>query len=150
MNTGIPASQAKQTVDSLQKILANQHILYQRLRNFHWNITGPQFGPLHKLFESFYTDFIEDIDEIAERIRALGGTAAGTFTEYLSTADLKEQPGKVPGSSDMLKQLLADYETLIQGIRRSCSGADDATQSMLTALLEKLEKQAWMIRATIA
>ncbi len=152
MKIGIPDNSRAKVADALQKVLANQHLLYQKLRNFHWNVKGKVFFGLHTLFEDFYTALAEDIDVVAERIQSLGYNAKGTYEEYLKLAVIRQEPGKYPNSEAMVKTLLEDTETLIRMLRETAEIAADngdaATEGMLTELVEKHEKQAWMLRST--
>ena len=108
-NLGLSSDQLKRVVDQLNPLLADEHVLYVRLRNYHWNVTGPNFLSLHELFEEQYGKVQEIIDELAERARSLGGRPIGTLKEFLEHSQLKEQPGEHPAAQEMCRRLLADH-----------------------------------------
>src|SRR5918998_800807 len=112
MKTNIDLSQEQRAgvVKILNTLLSDEYLLYTKTRNYHWNVTGPQFNDLHKFFEAQYEALDEVIDEVAERARALGGRAAGSLEEFRKLARLGEDVGKVPTARDMLAALLADHE----------------------------------------
>jgi len=149
---GLSEGGRRAVIDILDALLADEYLLYTKTRNYHWNVTGPQFNDLHKFFEAQYEKLDEFIDEIAERTRALGGFALGTLQELKAAARLKEQPGKYPGARDMLLNLLVDHETLVRQLRKDVAAADDrhkdaGTADFLTGLMEEHEKMAWMLRS---
>lgn len=150
-NLGL-ASKARETVLAvLGRLLADEHVLYVKTRNFHWNVTGLDFGSLHALFEKQYDELAETIDEVAERIRALGGVAPGSMKEFLKLTRLDEQPGDTLAAEKMIAALLSDHETVIRSLRvdiETVGKAGDAgTNDFLTGLMEEHEKTAWMLRA---
>ena len=153
VNIGLVPNSRQKVIDILGNIIADQYILYTKTRNYHWNVTGEDFIQYHKLFEDQYSAIDEDIDEVAERIRALGGKTPATLGEFLKSATLKEHPAKYPTAKVMITNLLADHETVIRNLRKdigSCAKLDDAgTEDFLTQLMEKHEKTAWMLRATL-
>jgi starvation-inducible DNA-binding protein len=139
-------------VELLNAVLADEYLLYTKTRNYHWNVRGPQFSELHRLFEKQYEELEEVVDEVAERARSLGGDALGTMTEFLQRARLKEAPGEYPTARDMLANLLADHEALVRQLRGdlvTCleQHGDAGTSDFLTGLMERHEKTAWMLRA---
>jgi starvation-inducible DNA-binding protein len=147
---GVDARHAIATI--LNHRLADTVVLYQKTRNYHWNVRGPRFQPLHEFFETQYDQLEEAIDEIAERVRQVGGNACGTLTEYIQMSALKEYPGEVPSEQDMIANLLIDHETVIRQLREDVDAtADDyhdmGTSDFLTGLMEAHEKMAWMLRA---
>lgn len=150
-NIGLSTKARDAVIETLSVLLADEHVIYVKSRNFHWNVTGPHFGPLHALFESHYTALAETIDEIAERIRSLGGTAPGSMAAFLKTARLSEDTGKPPKDSEMIGRLLADHEAVIRSLREAIAIAskheDEGTADFLTGLLEAHEKTAWMLRS---
>ncbi|NWF80656.1 MAG: DNA starvation/stationary phase protection protein [Chloroflexi bacterium] len=151
---GLSAANVQGTVAILSRLLADEHVLYTRLRNYHWNVVGMAFGPLHALFQEQYEALAGDIDEIAERIRSLGATAPGTMTEFLQLATLAERPGDYPDDRTMVAHLVADHEAIIRHLRRDVRATDEqyddlGTSDFLTALMEKHEKMAWLLRAHI-
>jgi starvation-inducible DNA-binding protein len=153
MDIGLKDEQRSEVCLSLQKVLANQEVFYQKLRNFHWNVVGENFHSLHTTFENFYNDIATDIDEVAERIRSLGHKSTGTFTEFLQNSDIKETPGEYPDAMKMVKILVDDEETLIRSLRKARGTAsemdDTGTEDLLIGLMEKYEKQAWMLRSIL-
>jgi starvation-inducible DNA-binding protein len=154
-NIGIPDENRQEVVAILNTVLADEFLLYTKTRNYHWNVTGPQFNDLHKFFESLYEALDEVIDEVAERTRALDGRAFGTLEEFRAKARLGEKPGAVPAARDMLATLLTDHEALIRTLREDIETVNDrlrdvGTADFLTGLLEKHEKTAWMLRSFLA
>jgi starvation-inducible DNA-binding protein len=152
-NIGLTQNSRQKAIDVLGDVIADQYVLYTKTRNYHWNVTGEDFSQYHKLFEEQYSAIDEDIDDVAERIRALGGKTPATLSEFLKSATLKEHPSKYPSAKTMIANLLADHETVIRNLRKGieiCGKADDAgTEDFLTQLMEKHEKTAWMLRATL-
>ncbi len=151
-NIGIRDGDRQSVVALLNTLLADEFLLYTKTRNYHWNVTGPQFNDLHKFFESQYEALDEVIDAVAERARALGGRAAGSLEEFRKLARLGEEVGKVPAARDMLAGLLADHEALARSLRADVDTVTDkhkdtGTADFLTGLLEQHEKSAWMLRA---
>ncbi len=140
----------------LNRALSDEHVLYIRTRNFHWNVTGMHFKSLHEFFEEQYKQIEISIDEIAERARSLGFRAIGSMTEFLAHASLKENnPAEVPDATGMLRSLLNDHESIIKQLREDIDTCDDVhkdagTADFLTEKLEAHEKMAWMIRAYLA
>lgn len=152
LNIGLEPETSSAVVEILRKQLADQHVLYVKTRNFHWNVKGPHFSELHKLYETQYDQLAEAIDETAERIVMLGGTAPGSMADYLTIARLKEHKGRLPKASDMTAELLADHEAVIRQLREDIDTVDgdlgDAgTADFLTGLMQDHEKTAWMLRA---
>lgn len=150
----LAATEASVVTELLNKVLADEFVLYTKTRNFHWNVTGPQFSSLHALFEKQYEELSEVIDEVAERVRAIGGWPAASLSEYLKTARLRESPGDRPDAPGMIERLLSDHESLVAGLRRDCEATaaqnDQGTNDLLIGVLKKHEKMAWMLRATLA
>ena len=150
-NIGISADNTKNIIDILNRLLANEYVLYTKTRNYHWNVTGMQFNDLHKFFESEYGELDGIIDEVAERCRTLGGKTVATLSEFIGNSKVKEQPDTYPEAQTMLRNLLIDHEIIIQALRQdleTCVKLGDAgTSDFLTGLMEQHEKMAWMIRA---
>lgn len=150
-NLGLSGKSRDVVLSVLERLLADEHVLYVKTRNFHWNVTGPHFGPLHELFEKQYNALAETIDEVAERIRQLGGVAPGSMKEFLKLARIDEQPGGKLEAEKMIAILLSDHEAVIRALRDGIEIADKAgdagTDDFLTGLLEAHEKTAWMLRA---
>ncbi|HEX5813955.1 MAG TPA: DNA starvation/stationary phase protection protein [Methylomirabilota bacterium] len=154
-NIDIADNDRKAVVEILNRLLSDEYVLLTKTRNYHWNVTGPQFNDLHTFFESQYDALNEVVDEVAERARQLGGRAFGTLAEFAKAARLTEQPGGAPAARDMLASLLADHETVIRGLRGDIGPVADrykdvGTSDFLTGLLEKHEKMAWMLRAFVS
>src|SRR2546423_13591719 len=122
---GLTDSQRAGVIDILNTLLADEYVLYTKTRNFHWNVTGPQFNDLHKFFEAQYTELNVIVDDVAERARALGGAAAGSLAEFTQLARLAEQPGKSLSARAMLAALLADHEAVIQHLRTDVATVGD-------------------------
>lgn len=153
INIGLPQKSSQKVINLLSRILADQYVLYTKTRNYHWNVTGEDFSQYHKLFADQYEALGGDIDEVAERIRALGGKTPATLGEFSKSARLKEHPGRYPKAKVMIENLLADHEAVIRNLRKDvevCDDVDDVgTEDFLTQLMEKHEKTAWMLRATL-
>ena len=151
-NIDIPESGRASVVDILNRLLSDEYVLLTKTRNYHWNVTGPQFNDLHKFFEGQYDELNEIVDEVAERARQLDGRAFGTLAEFAKSSRLTEQPGAVPAATEMIRVLLADHESVIRALRADIGPVaekfqDIGTSDFLTGLLEKHEKMAWMLRA---
>lgn len=149
---GLTEEQRGGVVDILNGILADQYILYTKTRNYHWNVVGPDFSELHKFFESQYEELDEAIDEVAERVRAVGGVAAGSLKEFLRTARLKEAPDRALKAKEMIADLLSNHEETVRNLRTASETVmdryhDSGTNDFLIGLMEKHEKMAWMLRA---
>lgn len=151
-NIGIDEKHCQTISAGLSCLLADSYTLYLKTQNFHWNVTGPQFLSLHELFEEHYTDLAEAIDGIAERIRALGQHAAGSFSEYSKLTKIKEATQQY-NAKQMCEQLLQDQYTLIATIRKVIVDAEKAEDhvslGLLSARLEVHESNAWMLRSLI-
>ncbi|MCX7752971.1 MAG: DNA starvation/stationary phase protection protein [Blastocatellia bacterium] len=152
MNIGLTERQREGVVEILNTLLADEFVLYAKTRNYHWNVTGPQFHELHQFFGEQYEALSDIVDEVAERARALGGPAIGTLTEFLKRTRLKEHPGKYPSARAMLANLLEDHETIIRHLRtdsETCAEKyrDMGTNDFLIELMQRHEKMAWMLRA---
>jgi starvation-inducible DNA-binding protein len=150
-NIQISESHLKKSIELLSVVLSDEMTLYVKTRKFHWNVTGESFMELHKLFQSQYTELEEIIDEVAERINKLGGKAIGTMGEFIKLTHIKENPTDNPIQKEMLAVLLADHETVIAGLRQDIDTcADDnhdaGTADLLTAILQKHETNAWILR----
>jgi starvation-inducible DNA-binding protein len=146
------ASKKADCVAALSGVLADTYVLYLKTHNFHWNVEGPRFRSLHQMFEEQYQTLWRSIDEIAERIRALGQYAPGTSAKFKALAAVKETEA-IPKCDDMLRQLIVDNETVMDtinvGLRAAQSAGDEATVSLLSDRLAYHEKQLWMMRSTL-
>ncbi|MGV0006181.1 MAG: Dps family protein [Candidatus Porifericomitaceae bacterium WSBS_2022_MAG_OTU9] len=149
MNTGITAKNRKQIASGLCHLLADSYLLYIKTHNFHWNVTGPMFTGLHTLFEQQYTELALGVDQIAERIRALGEPAPGSYKQFSKLSKLSESD-KVPKAEAMLKQLMTDQEAVIATARKifieTDRAKDEATADLLTQRIQAHERNAWMLR----
>ena len=154
LNIGLTKEQREGVIGLLKATLADQFVLYTKTRNFHWNVTGPQFHDLHKFFESQYEELDESIDDTAERIRSLGGVSPGSLKEMLALARLKEAPGREISAKEMVWALTADHEAVIQQLRKDIDTSqekfrDAGTADYFTGLIQDHEKMAWMLRAIL-
>ena len=152
MNVMKPMSQPQKDaiVQGLSALLADSYTLYLKTHNFHWNVTGPQFQTLHLMFETQYTELALAVDLIAERIRALGAPAPGSYAEFGKLTSIKEAAG-VPKAVEMIRQLLDGQETVIGTAKKAFPAAeaaeDQVTMDLLTQRLQIHEKTAWMLRS---
>lgn len=140
----------KAVIKALTVLLADSYTLYLKTQNFHWNVTGPMFTTLHTLFETQYTDLALAVDEIAERIRALGAPVPGSFSEFAKIARVQESVGPQAAKS-MITQLVADQVAVTNAARKVVEaaepGADFATADLGTRRMDVHEKNAWMLRS---
>lgn len=148
---GLSAKNTKAVADILVSILADAHVLYIKTRKFHWNVSGPSFMELHKLFEQQYKQIEEAIDEIAEKISKMGFNTPGTLAEFGQLASLKEKPGTYPDQLTMLKELQSDHETVVKKLREAIDKCDEdykdkLTADFLTDLARQHETIAWTLR----
>ena len=152
MDIGIDAKQRKAIAEGLAHLLADTYTLYLTTHNFHWNVTGPQFNSLHAMFMAQYTELWNAVDPIAERIRALGFPAPGTYAECARLSSVKEGSG-VPRAEAMVAQLIKGHDTVARtarGLVRVADGANDQpTLDLLTQRLDIHEKTAWMLRSLL-
>lgn len=150
-NLGIDEQARQQLIGILNKRLADAFVLYTKTRNYHWNVTGSEFMPLHKMFEDQYDALAESVDAIAERVRQLGGFAFGTLDEFKANSALEEQPGRVPNAQDMLRNLLHDHEAVVRQLRQDADKAEElgdmTTNDFFIGLAQEHEKTAWFLRA---
>ncbi len=149
---GIEKDNLLKSSSLLRKVLADEMVLYVKTLNYHWNVRGHHFGPLHKLFKKQYEKLAEWVDEIAERVRVLGQDAPGTMKEFLELTDLDEHKGPRPSEKDMIKNLLNDQEKIIVNLRKAVDITgeelrDMGTSDFLTQLMSNHEQIAWMTRA---
>lgn len=151
---GLNSASKDAVLDILDAVLSDEYVLYTKTRNFHWNVTGPEFSALHKFFEEQYEQLNDIVDETAERSRAVGGRALGSMKEFLGKARLSESVAKVQKAEAMLGELQSDHEAMARSLRRDvdeCDRLGDAgTMDFLTGLLKSHEKSAWMLRSHLA
>ena len=143
----------REAAEALSHVLADTYTLYLKTHNFHWNVTGPMFHTLHLMFEGQYTELWQAGDEIAERIRALGFAAPGSYREFSKLTYLQEAVG-VPPAAEMIRQLVRDHETAARTARWALSVArsssDAPTEDLLTRRIDAHERAAWMLRSLMA
>ena len=143
-------SSNEQVVEALSRLLADTYTLYLKTHNYHWNVTGPMFNTLHTLFETEYTEYALAVDEIAERIRAIGARAPGSYTEFAELASVKEDRGSPP-AMEMISNRVADQEATVASARKIVEVAeaagDQATADLGVRRIETHEKNAWMLRS---
>ena len=155
IDIGIDAKERAKIADGLSHFLADSYTLYLKTHNFHWNVTGSMFNALHTMFEAQYTEQWTALDDIAERIRALGFNAPGSYTEFAKLTSLKEEPGLTNTADwrEMVRQLVAGNEAVCRTAREVLDIADDAddapTEDLLTQRLQTHEKYAWMLRSLL-
>lgn len=152
INIGISAKDRAAISAELSKMLADSYTLYLMTHNFHWNVEGPMFNTLHTMFMTQYTEQWTALDQIAERIRALGHYAPGTYAEYAALSSIKE-PKSVPPALDMVKLLMQGNEAVAKTARTALGKADAANDQpsadLLTQRLDIHEKNAWMLRSLL-
>ena len=152
MDIGIGEEDRKQITEGLARLLADTYTLYVKTHNFHWNVTGPLFNTLHLMFEQQYTELAAAVDEIAERIRALGFPAPGSYARFSRLTAIEEQDG-VPAAEEMIRELAADQETVVRTARsifpKVDAAGDEPTADLLTQRMLVHEKTAWMLRSMV-
>ena len=149
IDIGISSADRTKIVKGLSALLADSYTLYLMTHNFHWNVTGPQFNGLHQMFMLQYTEQWNALDMIAERIRALGHPAPGTYKEFVKLASIKEVEG-VPKADDMVRHLVEATARTARKLFPTVTAADDQpTADLLTQRLEVHEKTAWMLRSLL-
>lgn len=153
MDIGIGKKEREKIAEGLSRLLADSFTLYLKTHNFHWNVTGPMFNTLHVMFMDQYTELWNALDLIAERIRALGEFAPGSYAELMKLGSIADAVG-APDATAMLRQLLDGHEAVIRTARSVFPAAerasDEATCDLLTQRLNIHEKTAWMLRAMLA
>lgn len=152
VNIGIDDGDRQAIADGLSRVLADSYTLYLKTHNFHWNVTGPMFQTLHLLFETQYTELALAVDSLAERIRALGYPAPGTYSQYAELTSIPETVG-VPKATEMIKLLVEGQEAVVRTARSVFPAADKAhdepTADLLTQRMQVHEKNAWMLRSLL-
>lgn len=153
LNIGIKIEDRKAIAHGLSKLLADTYLLYIKAHNFHWNVTGPHFKSLHELFEVHYTEMAIAVDDIAERIRALGEYAPGSYQQFAQLTTIKEST-TVPSWEVMVKELVEGHEEVAKTARALLAKVGDAqdevTQGLLGDRMSIHEKTAWMLRSVLA
>lgn len=153
INTGIEEKDRREIAQGLSKLLADTYTLYLKTHNFHWNVTGPMFQTLHLMFEGQYNELALAVDLIAERIRALGFPAPGTYKEFVQLSSIDEEDG-VPNAEDMIRKLVEGQEAVVRTARSIFPAVershDEPTADLLTQRMQIHEKTAWMLRSLLA
>lgn len=149
---GINEEKRKKIAEGLSRLLADSYTLYLKTHNFHWNVTGSMFQTLHLMFETQYTELATAVDLIAERVRALGHYAPGSYAEYGKLTSIKEAQG-VPAAKEMVRQLVEGQEAVVRTARSIFpvveEAGDEATADLLTQRMQIHEKTAWMLRSLL-
>lgn len=152
INIGLADKDRKKIADGLSRMLADTYTLYLKTHNFHWNVTGPMFQTLHLMFMTQYTEAWNAVDLVAERIRALGYPAPGSYKEFADLTSIKDSSGKV-AAKDMIKQLVEGQEAVVRTARAVLpiaeKAGDQPTVDLLSARMEVHEKNAWMLRSLL-
>jgi starvation-inducible DNA-binding protein len=154
LNIGLTDTQRQGVIDLLNSDLADTYLLLVKTKKYHWDVVGPQFMTLHKLWQEHYEALTINVDVIAERIRTLGGYPIGTMEGFLKICSLKEHAGKVPTATGMVSNLLSDHEQIVRNLRDhidQCTEKfkDNGTADFLTGLMEQHEQISWMLRSFI-
>ena len=154
IDIGLSDGDRRRIAEGLSRFLADAYTLYLKTHNFHWNVTGPMFNTLHTMFETQYNEQWTALDEIAERIRALGFNAPGSYTEFAKLSSIAEEPlGDTADWREMVRQLVVGNEAVCRTARKVLQGADDAgddpSVDLLTQRLQTHEKYAWMLRSLL-
>lgn len=153
IDIGIKEEDRKQIAAGLSRLLADSYTLYLKTHNYHWNVEGPLFNTLHLMFEEQYTELALAVDVIAERIRALGFPAPGSYSDYSRLTEIREDEG-VPSATDMIANLVAAQETVVRTARSVFpvvdAASDEPTADLLTQRMQIHEKNAWMLRSMLA
>jgi starvation-inducible DNA-binding protein len=155
INIGLSGGDRRTISDGLAHVLADAFTLYLKTHNFHWNVTGPMFNTLHTMFETQYTEQWNALDEVAERIRALGFNAPGSYAEFTRLSSIAKEPGLADTADwrEMVRQLVVGNEAVCRTARNVLTTADDAgddpTVDLMTQRLNIHEKTAWMLRSLL-
>ena len=153
IDIGIEEKTRQKIGEGLSRLLADTYTLYLKTHNFHWNVTGPMFNTLHLMFEAQYTELSLAVDLIAERIRALGLPAPGTYSAFASLTSLKEEDG-VPTADEMIRILVKDQEAVVRTARSIFPLVDEAhdepSADLLTQRMQSHEKTTWMLRSLLS
>jgi len=152
LNIGIGQQQRENIASGLSKLLADSYTLYLKTHNYHWNVTGPQFNTLHQMFEQQYIELATAVDEIAERIRALGIKAPGSYSAFAALTSISEGSGDEK-AEEMIRQLVLGQEAVARTSREVFPAAeaanDEPTADLLTQRMHIHEKNAWMLRSML-
>jgi starvation-inducible DNA-binding protein len=152
IDIGISDELRQEIGEGLSRLLADTYTLYLKTHNFHWNVTGPLFNTLHLMFETQYTELALAVDLIAERIRALGLPAPGSYAQFAQLTSIREETG-VPAAEEMIRQLVRDQEAVVRTARSIFpaveKAGDEPTADLLTQRMQVHEKTAWMLRSLL-
>lgn len=152
MDIGISEQDRARIAEGLSRLLADSYTLYLKTHFFHWNVTGPMFQTLHLMFEAQYNELALAVDQVAERIRALGHVAPGSYADYARLTSITESQG-VPKAQDMIRELVQGHETVCRTARSlfplADAASDEPTADLLTQRLQVHEKTAWMLRSLL-
>ena len=152
IDIGINEQNRLAIAEGLSHLLADSYTLYLKTHNFHWNVTGPLFNTLHVMFEQQYQELAPAVDEIAERIRALGVAAPGSYAQFSELTKIQEQT-TVPNAQQMIEQLVKDHEAVARTAREVFPTAeaanDEPSADLLTQRMQLHEKTAWMLRSML-
>ena len=152
INIGLSDKDRSNIADGLSRVLADTYTLYLKTHNFHWNVTGPMFQTLHLMFMTQYNESWLAVDLVAERIRALGYPAPGSYKEFAALTSIKDSGG-VPKAKEMIRQLVDGQETVVRTAREVLpiaeKAGDQPTVDLLSARMEVHEKNAWMLRSLL-
>jgi starvation-inducible DNA-binding protein len=153
IDIGIEAEDRKAIAEGLSRLLADTYTLYLKTHNFHWNVEGPMFNTLHLMFEQQYTELAAAVDLIAERIRALGFPAPGSYTAFARLATVKEAADATPDAAEMIRLLAKDQEQVAKTARQVFptveKAGDEPSADLLTQRMQIHEKTAWMLRSML-
>jgi starvation-inducible DNA-binding protein len=152
IDIGINEGDRRAIADGLARLLADSYTLYLKTHNYHWNVTGPMFNTLHLMFETQYTELAQAVDQIAERIRALGHPAPGSYKAFSRLSTIKEEES-VPAAEEMIRQLVIGQEAVVRTAREVFptveKANDQPTADLLTQRMQIHEKNAWMLRSLL-
>ena len=152
-NTSIVDTHAHEIADGLSRLLADTYTLYLKTHNYHWNVTGPMFHTLHLMFETQYNELALAVDLIAERIRALGAPAPGSYREFAQYSTIDEEDDR-PDATEMIRRLVAGQDAVVRTAKSIFAAVetahDEPTADLLTQRIQAHEKSAWMLRSLLA
>jgi starvation-inducible DNA-binding protein len=152
IDIGISSDERAKIASGLSRLLADSYTLYLKTHNFHWNVTGPMFMTLHQMFEEQYSELALAVDEIAERIRALGHPAPGSYAEFQALTSIQDDAGTLDAQA-MIAALVTAQETVARTAREIFpvveAAADEPSADLLTQRMQVHEKNAWMLRSLI-
>lgn len=154
IDTGVSRENLQKISNILNDDLADEYVLLTKTRNYHWNVEDPRFNDLHKFFEEQYELISAPVDEVAERVRAVGGRTRATLKEFINSSQIREEVASYPDADTMLGNLLSDPEAIIKALRKNVKECqdlnDEGTANFLTEKMEEHEKIAWMLRSFIS